>query len=160
LKQETPAGHTHAENLMGYLYGNKLDGKGVVVHVSTRVRRIRITASDQPAGHPYAGKLIAYLYGNKLVSDWSDLVGDTHALQFLAKITAISPNASIILDRPLPYDLDINWLNVGVHAWSPASTVSKTASVEFISVESPLHIVSPMLWAVAQQPDLYAALSL
>jgi hypothetical protein len=80
-------------------------------------------------GHPYAGKLIAYLYGNKLVSDWSDLVGDTHVLQFLAKITAITPNMSITLDRPLPYDLDVKWLNVSVHAWSPAATVSDGQSL-------------------------------
>lgn len=90
-----------------------------------RACRIRITANDQPLGHPYAGKLPAYLYGNKLVSDWSDLVGDPIMIQYLGKITAISPNASITLDRPLPYDLDIGWQNVSVHAWSPASTVSE-----------------------------------
>jgi hypothetical protein len=106
-----------------------LTGDVHVLHVSTCVCRIPITASDHPADHPYASKLIAYLYGNKLVSDWSDLVGDTHALQFLAKITAITPNTSITLDRPLPYDLDTNWLNVSVHAWSPAAIVSERALI-------------------------------
>lgn len=97
---------------------------------------IRITANDQPLGHPYAGKLPAYLYGNKLVSDWSDLVGDPIMIQYLGKITAISPNASITLDRPLPYDLDIGWQNVSVHAWSPAST-SQELGVADLSIEFP-----------------------
>jgi hypothetical protein len=84
--------------------------------------RVRITASDHSKGKA-KGKLIAYLYGDKLKSSWSDLVRDDHAIQFLAKITVLTPNAAITLDRPLPYDLRTEWRDVSVHNWSPAAEV-------------------------------------
>jgi hypothetical protein len=84
---------------------------------------VRITASDQPKGKA-KGKLIAYLYGDNLKSSWSDLVGDDHMIQILAKITAITPDTAITLDRALPYDLRTEWRQVSVHEWSPAAEVS------------------------------------
>ena len=85
--------------------------------------RVRITASDQSKGSA-KGKLVAYLYGDKLKSSWSDLVGKDHMIQFLAKVTGITPNTAITLDRELPYDLRTEWRALSVHDWSPAAGVS------------------------------------
>jgi hypothetical protein len=90
--------------------------------------RVRITASDHSKGKA-KGKLIAYLYGDKLKSSWSDLVGDDHTIQFLAKITGITPDKAITLDRALPYDLRTEWRAVSVHDWSPAAEVSARSLV-------------------------------
>jgi hypothetical protein len=95
------------------------------------------------------------------VSDWSDLVGDTPVVQLLAKITAISPDASITLDRPLPYDLDTKWLNVSVHAWSPNAAVSETALMDELLGIVPFARVEhcQVNESFALHPHMHAALS-
>lgn len=88
---------------------------------------MRITASDQLKGNA-KGKLVAYLYGDKLKSSWSDLVGKDHMIQFLAKVTGITPNTAITLDQELPYDLRTEWRALSVHDWSPAAAVSRSVT--------------------------------
>uniref|UniRef100_A0A383WBX2 Uncharacterized protein n=1 Tax=Tetradesmus obliquus TaxID=3088 RepID=A0A383WBX2_TETOB len=121
--------------LRSYITANAERGSNTV-SVNLQVDQwVRITASDQLKGNA-KGKLVAYLYGDKLKSSWSDLVGKDHMIQFLAKVTGITPNTAITLDQELPYDLRTEWRALSVHDWSPAAA-SQEMGMADLSIEFP-----------------------
>lgn len=92
---------------------------------------LRLVESDPPKGNAASGSLIRYLYGD-LMPPGDDLIGARAPVRFLSRVRSVSGN-SIELERPLPYDVRLEW-TPEIHRFGP--TVQEVG-VEHLSIHFP-----------------------
>jgi len=92
---------------------------------------IRLVQSDPPRDRRNTGSLVKYLYGN-LMEPGSDLLGTPNIVRFLSRVKR-SNSRTIELERPLPYDVKLEW-SPQIHLFKP--TV-KEVGIEHLSVRFP-----------------------
>ena len=92
---------------------------------------IRLVQSDPPRDRSNTGSLVKYLYGN-LMEPGSDLLGTPNVVRFLSRVKR-SNGRTIELERPLPYDVKLEW-SPQVHLFKP--TINEVG-LEHLSVRFP-----------------------
>jgi len=92
---------------------------------------IRLVQSDPARDRSNTGSLVKYLYGN-LMEPGSDLLGTPNIVRFLSRVKR-SNDRTIELERPLPYDVKLEW-SPQIHLFKP--TV-KEVGIEHLSVRFP-----------------------
>ena len=77
---------------------------------------IRIVESDPQKTQGDSGSLIKHLYGD-LMPSGDDLLGTRAVVRFLSRVKKVK-GATIELERPLPYDIRLNW-QPEIHRFAP-----------------------------------------